>query len=139
MADDFPQVGQVIDYHYLWRWQDARGETEGRKRRPSCMVVVTIDRNGLHHLFIAPITTKEPSDDRQAVLIPETEARRAKLDTDILLWVIVNEVNYDILEKSYTLEDRTVRGRFSAAFREHIARTFKAVHSDRKLRITKRT
>ncbi|WEQ60567.1 hypothetical protein [Novacetimonas hansenii] len=31
MADDFPRVGQVIDYHYLWKWQDLRGETEGRK------------------------------------------------------------------------------------------------------------
>ncbi|MFW7270223.1 hypothetical protein ACMAUO_20090 [Gluconacetobacter sp. Hr-1-5] len=101
MADDFPRVGQVIDYHYLWKWQDARGETEGRKRRPSCVVVVAIDRNGKHHLFLLPITSKEPAAGRQAVPIPETEARRAKLDTRIPLWVIVDEVNYDILETSY--------------------------------------
>jgi len=138
MADDFPQVGQVIDYHYLWKWQDARGETEGRKKRPSCMVVVAVDRNGLHHLFIAPITTKEPPTDRQAILIPETEARRAKLDTVIPLWVIVDEVNHDILEQSYTLEDRTARGRFSPAFTAHVARAFRAIHLERGLRITKR-
>lgn len=31
--------GQVIDYPYLWAWQDERGETEGRKNRPTCVVV----------------------------------------------------------------------------------------------------
>lgn len=138
MAGDFPQPGQVIDYHYLWKWQDQRGETEGRKKRPSCVVVVAVDHNGLHHLFIAPITTKEPPNDRLAVLIPETEARRAKLDADIRLWVIVDEVNYDILEQSYTLEDRVPRGRFSPIFVEHLASIIKKIHSERTLGIAAR-
>lgn len=138
MAADFPQPGQVIDYHYLWKWQDQRGETEGRKRRPSCVVVVAVDRKGLHHLFIAPITTKEPNRDRQAVPVPETEARRAKLDPDLRLWVIVDEVNYDILEQSYTLEDRTPRGSFSPVFVEHLARLIRTIHAERSLRIANR-
>ena len=29
MADDFPKAGQVFGYHYLWKWQATRGETEG--------------------------------------------------------------------------------------------------------------
>ncbi|MBB2164509.1 hypothetical protein HLH26_08135 [Gluconacetobacter sp. 1b LMG 1731] len=139
MADDFPRVGQVIDYHYLWKWQDARGETEGRKRRPSCVVVVAIDRNGKHHLFLLPITSKEPAAGRQAVLIPETEARRAKLDTRFPLWVIVDEVNYDILETSYTLDDRSPRGQFSPAFSDQIVLAFKAIRDTRTLRVSKRT
>lgn len=139
MADDFPCVGQVIDYHYLWKWQECRGETEGRKKRPSCVVVVAIDRNGQHHLFILPITSKEPVADRQALLIPETEARRAKLDTHIPLWVIVDEVNYDILETSYTLEDRTARGQFSPAFSKQIVLAFRSMRDTQCLRIAKRT
>ncbi|CUW48747.1 MULTISPECIES: hypothetical protein [Acetobacteraceae] len=139
MADDFPRVGQVIDYHYLWKWQDLRGETEGRKKRPSCVVVVAIDRDGKHHLFILPITSKEPAADRQAVLIPETEARRAKLNTDMPLWVMVDEVNYDILETSYTLEDRAARGQFSPAFSKQIVLAFRSMRDAQALRISKRT
>lgn len=139
MADDFPCVGQVIDYHYLWKWQEWRGETEGRKKRPSCVVVVAIDQAGKHHLFILPITSKEPAADRQALLIPETEARRAKLDTNMSLWVIVDEVNYDILETSYTLEDRAARGQFSPTFAKQIVLAFRSVRDAQTLRIAKRT
>ena len=31
--------GQIIAYPYLWAWQNDRGETEGRKSRPTCVVV----------------------------------------------------------------------------------------------------
>lgn len=31
--------GQIISYPYLWELQDERGETEGRKSRPTCVVV----------------------------------------------------------------------------------------------------
>ena len=31
--------GQVISYPYLWAWQHERGETEGRKSRPTCVVI----------------------------------------------------------------------------------------------------
>lgn len=65
------------------------------------------------------------------MLIPETEARRAKLDTDSPLWVMVDEVNYDILETSYTLEDRTARGQFSPAFSKQIVLAFGAMRDAR--------
>ena len=60
MADDFPKAGQVFGYHYLWKWQAARGETEGRKKRPSCVALVVVNERGKHVLFIAAITSKEP-------------------------------------------------------------------------------
>jgi len=62
-------------------------------------------------LFIAPITSKEPIAGRHGIDIPETEARRAQLDRNIRLWVMVDELNADVLEKSYTLEGREPRGR----------------------------
>ena len=54
-------------------------------------------------MFIAAITSKEPEETRTAVEIPETEARRGGLDVAIPLWVIVDELNVDVLERFYTL------------------------------------
>ena len=115
MTADFPAAGQVFDYHYLWKWQADRGETEGRKKRPSCVVIVVTNLAGQHVMFIAPITSKAPGEGRVALEIPETEARRARLDSDVPLWVILDELNADILETSYTLEERSARGSFSPA------------------------
>ena len=129
MAADFPVAGQVFDYHYLWKWQADRGETEGRKKRPSCVAIVVTDQAEQHVMFIAPITSKSPGPDRTALEIPETEARRAKLDAHISLWVILDELNADIFEASYTLEDRTPRGAFSPAFTDAIVRGVQQVRS----------
>ena len=139
MTSDFPSAGQVFDYHYLWKWQDEKGETEGRKKRPSCMVVVMVNTEGQHVLFISPITSKQPASDRLAIAIPETEAHRARLDTSIPLWVIVDELNVDVLEASYTLEDRTSRGQFGPAFTDTILRGVKSVRKTGNLSLSKRT
>ena len=139
MTDNFPKIGQVFDYHYLWKWQDERGETEGRKKRPSCVILIMINNKGQHILFIAPITSKEPAKDRIALAIPETEIRRANLDITMRLWVMVDELNADILEASYTLEDRSPRGQFSAAFVDKILRTVQKVRASNALRLTSRT
>lgn len=50
--------GQVISYPYLWARQHERGETEGRKSRPTCVVIaVRGARDGLTHLALLAITT----------------------------------------------------------------------------------
>lgn len=139
MADEFPKPGQVFGYHYLWKWQAARGETEGRKKRPSCVTIVVVNDSGKHVLFIAPITSKEPNNGQTGIAIPETEARRAKLDTTIPLWVMVNELNADVLEASYTLEERSPRGAFSPAFTDAIVRGVQSVRLAGALRLTRRT
>ena len=139
MAADFPKAGQVFGYHYLWKWQADRGETEGRKKRPICVAVVVVNANGQHVMFIAPITSKEPAEDRVAVVIPETEARRAKLEPKIPLWVMVDELNHDIVEESYTLEERIPQGQFSVAFTDAIVRSVLGVRAAGKLRLADRT
>lgn len=139
MAAEFPAPGQVFEYHYLWKWQANRGETEGRKARPCCVTIVVVNAAGQHVLFIAPITSKSPPEDRVAVAVPETEARRAKLDTAVPLWVMLDELNADILEASYTLEDRTPRGTFSAAFTDLIVRGVQGVRKIGKIKISNRT
>ena len=136
---DFPAAGQVFDYHYLWKWQADRGETEGRKKRPSCVTIVIANQAGHHVMFIAPITSKAPGPGRAALDIPQTEARRARLDSDLPLWVVLDELNADVLETSYTLEDRSPRGSFSAAFTDAILREIQRVRAAGRLKLSRRT
>ena len=103
------------------------------------MALVAVNAKGQHVLYIVPITSKQPSSDRLAVAIPETEAHRAKLDAHISLWVIVDEINTDIWEDSYTLEDRTSRGQFSPAFTDVILGAVQSVQKTGQLSVTKRT
>ncbi len=139
MDNDFPNAGQVFDYHYLWKWQGARGESEGRKIRPCCMTLVILNEQGKHLLFIAAITSKAPEGTRVGVKIPETEAHRARLDTHIPLWIMIDELNVDILESSYTLEARSPRGQFSYAFTESVVRKLQDIRKSKNLSITTRT
>lgn len=120
-APDAPIPGDIFSYPYLWHWQDRKGETEGRKPRSSCLAIATRNTHGETVLFIVPITSKEPEPRRVGVRVPPLEARRANLDTDIPLWVMVDEVNADIWERSFYLEDRTPKGRFSDTFTRQIA------------------
>ncbi len=53
---------------------------------------------------------------QKAVSIPETEKRRAGLERDIQLWVVLDEYNYDLVGASWYLEPEPPLGRFSKAF-----------------------
>ena len=90
----------MIEHHYLWKWHQENGDTEGRRKRPSCVVLVVVNERGQDVLFIAPITSSLPTPDRVEIAIPETEAPRERLDTDIALWFMVDELNIDVLEAS---------------------------------------
>lgn len=112
--------GDIRIYPYLWRWQAARGETAGRKDRPVC-VALPLQKNGVTHLFLLAITSTPPGANRVAIEIPEIEARRGGLKGWKQGWVLVDECNYDIAERSFHL-DKTVPalGRFSETFTERI-------------------
>lgn len=66
----------VSAYPYLWLWQRARGESEGRKERPVCVAVATRGADGLTHLALLAITGTPPRVDQRAVEIPPLEIRR---------------------------------------------------------------
>ena len=102
-----PVSGDVFTYPFLWKRQQIQGETEGRKPRPVCMAVTTVNTEGNTLLFIVPITTLPPSDGRIAVEVPVIEAKRAGLDTGNPCWVMLDEYNSDVFERSYFFEDRT--------------------------------
>jgi hypothetical protein len=118
--------GQVIAYPYLWAWQQERGETEGRKSRPTCVVVaVRGARDGKTHLALLAITTQPPQSGRIALEVSDIECRRAGLSDLKQCWIVIDEYNYDVVEHSWYIEpDVKALGRFSKAFMTRIAAAF---------------
>lgn len=120
------QTACIIRYPYLWAREARRGETEGRKERPVA-VGVRMPRPEGDLILLFPITTKQPEGARFAAEVPAIEKRRAGLDPDMRLWIILDEYNTDIVGRSFYLEPDPPIGRFSKAFflpllREFIAR-----------------
>lgn len=115
-----------FDIHDLWGHEANDGETEGRKNRPVAVGVRIMRADGDLVLFF-PITTKMPDRNRFAVEIPTIEKRRAGLDADLPLWLILDEFNSDVIGRSFYLKPEPPLGHFSKAFflpllREFIAR-----------------
>ena len=104
-------AGMVITYPYLWFHERERGETEGRKSRPTA-VAFKIGKA----LALMPITTKEPHHQDSSLEVPEIEKRRAGLDISIRQWIIFDELNIDDPTQSYYLEDGSIIGHFSKPF-----------------------
>ncbi len=112
MSFDSLGTGDVILYRYLWKHEALAGETEGRKPRPT--VVAFRVRQNLLWLF--PITTKTPGASRLFTEVPATEKRRAGLDADVELWIVLDEINVEDAASSYYLEPDCELGKFSRAF-----------------------
>ncbi|MBX5194006.1 hypothetical protein HJB82_01490 [Rhizobium sp. NZLR10] len=125
MSHEF-RPGEVIYYPYLWAWQQQRGETEGRKQRPVCVVVaIRSAGDGNTHLVLLAITTQPPQAERIALEIPDIECRRAGIGDLKQSWIVVDEYNYDIVEHSWYIEPhQEILGRFSKSFVMKIGATF---------------
>lgn len=115
MSYDQIQTACVIHCPYQ-RAREARlGETESREDRPVAVGVRTPRPDGALVLFL-PVTTKQPEASRFAAEMPDIEKRRAGLDTDRRLWIIVDDFNTDVVDRSFYLEPDPPTGRFSKAF-----------------------
>lgn len=134
-----PQPGDVFRYAYLWKRQQQDGETEGRKSRPVCVAVTMATAEGDTVLFILPMTTQPPAKGRLAIPVPAIEARRAGLDSHRSVWVILDELNTDVFERSYALEDRERLGAFSRKFADQLATRLLQIARDGGASIVPRT
>ena len=132
MREPAPANGSVISYSYLWKWQYDRGETEGRKNRPACLVL-KIPRAGKTHLVLLAISGTPPQGDQIALSIPDLERQRAGLKDFKEAWITVSEYNYDIAEDSFYFDSSAeALGKFGPSFLSKIAaaaRPFIANHS----------
>lgn len=121
MTGKVPANGSIISYPYLWRWQHDKGETEGRKERPVCLMLA-IPKGEETHLVLLAISGTPPASDQTALTIPPLERRRAGLKGWKDAWITVSEYNHDIAERSFHYEPHTqVLGQFSKAFLGKIA------------------
>ncbi|MBA9031962.1 hypothetical protein [Rhizobium leguminosarum] len=118
--------GEVITYPYLWAWQQQRGETDGRKQRPVCVVIaIRSASDGNTHLVLLAITTQPPEAGRVALEIADIERRRAGLGDLKQSWIVVDEYNFDIVQRSWYIEPhQEIVGRFSKSFVMKIAAMF---------------
>lgn len=122
---EIPANGSVFRYPYLWAWQRDKGETEGRKARPVCMVLA-IPKGPQTHLVILAISGTPPRSDQTALEIPQLECRRAGIRDWKDAWITVSEFNHDIAEASFYYDlNAELLGSFSKGFLAKIAAAFK--------------
>ncbi|SRR6266446_3169000 len=77
------EPGLVISYAYLWHTEHEAGHEEGRKDRPS-VIVLAVERQADDSMVVTllPITHTAPVDPASAVEIPAAVKRHLGLDDD---------------------------------------------------------
>jgi hypothetical protein len=88
-----PEPGLVISYAYLWHHEHEAGQEEGRKDRPT-VIVLAIERQEEERTIVTvlPVTHTAPVDPASGVEIPAAVKRHLGLDDD-RSWIIVSEGN----------------------------------------------
>jgi hypothetical protein len=87
-----PRPGEVIRYAYLWTHEADAGVEEGRKDRPSAVVLALTRAKGAVEVVVAPITSSAPARDADGVELPAETRRRLGLQ-EASCWVVLTEVN----------------------------------------------
>jgi hypothetical protein len=92
MAIPTPEAGLVICYAYLWHYEHQAGQDEGRKDRPSVIVLAVERADDATIVTVLPVTHNAPDNPDAAVEIPAPVKRHLGLD-DARSWIIVSEGN----------------------------------------------
>jgi len=91
---DAPQIGQIVEHHFLWIAQHAASETEGRKARPCLIIAVERSiENAPPRVTVLPITSPTPTHSTTAVAIPSDIKARIGLDRRRPAWIVINQAN----------------------------------------------
>ena len=109
-----PEAGLVISYAYLWHREHQAGQEEGRKDRPSVIVLAVEREDGATVVTVLPITHAAPSNSKTAVEIPLPVKRHLGLD-DERSWVMVTEGN-EFLWPGYDLRKVPRMDRYDYGF-----------------------
>lgn len=93
MSLPIPEPGLVIPYAYLWRHEHRKGQEEGRKVRPSVIVLaVQSPKSDVPRVTVAPITHTPPTKDGEVIELPPRVKQALGLDDD-RSWIVLDEVN----------------------------------------------
>lgn len=110
-----PEPGLVINYAYLWHREHEAGQEEGRKDRPSVIVLcVGGTEVGTTVVTALPITHASPRNAGEGVEIPPAIKRHLGLD-DAPSWVLVSEGN-EFVWPGYDLRRRRRGGSYAYGF-----------------------
>ena len=130
MGYDDIQSGSLIDYQFDWHQESLRVEIEGRKSRPYAVVLRL--RNSF---VIMPVTTRRPNVNTLAIPFPEIEAERLHLERGIERWVIIEEINIDVIP-SYVMEPNAFIGQLSKSFGRQLVEALR--QNAKKMKVTNR-
>ncbi len=136
-----PEAGLVISYAYLWHYEHQAGQDEGRKDRPSVIVLAVERADDATLITVLPITHSAPDDPAAAVEIPAAVKRHLGLD-GARSWIIVNEGNefdwpgYDL--RKIPGSDSYDYGFLPPRFFMQVLSAFRAWHRANKARMTSR-
>jgi hypothetical protein len=110
-----PEPGLVINYAYLWHHEHRAGREEGRKDRPSVVVLcATEPETGTTVVTVLPITHLAPKVNGEGVEIPPAVKRHLGLD-DEPSWILVSEGN-EFVWPGYDLRRRRKDGSYTYGF-----------------------
>jgi hypothetical protein len=129
------EAGRIYRFSYLWSWQERQGEETGRKIRPVCLILRTPEPDGA--LFLFPIATVQPSEDRLALSIPAGERKSAGLE--MASWIVLDEYNRTEDCKVCDFESPNLIGQFSGPFFQTILSAIKAAGPGRRIKAVIRT
>lgn len=87
MAGTAPQIGEIVNYLYLWHEDHQRGRDQGTKERP-CLVITTQGDK----IAVLPITHAAPHDEQTSVKIPAHIKKRMGMESKDA-WIRCNEYN----------------------------------------------
>jgi hypothetical protein len=138
-----PEPGLVLNFAYLWHHEHRAGQEEGRKDRPSVIVLcVHRNENGATLVTVLPITHRVPSDPTSAVELPSMVKRHLGLDDD-RSWVIVDEGN-EFVWPGYDLRKIPRTGRYDFGFLpprlfDQIRRAFVRFHRSNRAKLARRS
>lgn len=142
MPIPYPEPGLVISYAYLWHREHRAGREEGRKNRPSVIVLAAErEADGVMIVTVLPITHSRPAGPAWAVEIPFPVKRHLGLDED-RSWIVVDEGNefiwpgYDLRKIPRT--DRYDYGFLPPRFFNEVRDAFADCHEAGKRRLAPR-
>jgi hypothetical protein len=69
------RTGMVVSYSFLWKREQEKGETSGRKDRPAAIVVIRSDLGPGELVYVVPITHSGPTQgDQTKIAIPKSSS-----------------------------------------------------------------
>lgn len=132
----------VLSYSFLWGKERDRGETSGRKDRPSTIVIIRPNLGPGQLVYVVPMTHSEPAaGDRTRIRIPQQIKQRLGLD-DESSWVDITEYNAFVwpgVDLRPTIQTRRARATEQTCLYGYLPRRFfaqlrQALHEYRRTR-----